>query len=129
MAKANGLTVGEVIAFTERVKAALLGAEADRRTVAALRQLVSGGGGSRGAGGLGRPTLASLRGGSPLRGAANDGRILELVRAKKDGVAAGDLIRTLRMNRKALNRALRRLRAGGKVKMTGKKRLARYFAT
>jgi hypothetical protein len=127
MPNKNGLTVGDVLAFAERVKAALESAEADRRTVAALRALVGGNGA-----GLSRAAFAR-RGGAGLRGRAQstsvaDGRILELVRGRKDGVVAGDLIKALRLNRKALNRALRRLRSEGKVKMTGKKRLARYFA-
>ncbi len=134
MAKANGLTVGEVMAFAARVKAALEGAETDRRTVAALRAMVTGGGGIRLAGRPGRPAggLGVGRRGS-FASAASDRKILELMKGlgkkSKDGVAAGDLIRSLRVNRKALNRTLRRLRDEGKVKMTGKKRLARYFLT
>jgi hypothetical protein len=127
MAKSNGLTVGEVMAFAARVKAALEGAESDRRTVAALRAMVTGSGSIRLAGRPGRPASAFGGVGRGFGSAASDKRILELMKGKKAGVAAGDLIKTLRVNRKALNRTLRRLRDEGKVKMTGKKRLARYF--
>jgi hypothetical protein len=133
MAKSNGLTVGEVMAFAARVKAALEGAESDRRTVAALRAMVTGSGSIRLAGRPGRP--ATSFGGRLALGrrgfasAASDKKILDLMKGKKSGVAAGDLIKSLRVNRKALNRTLRRLRDEGKVKMTGKKRLARYFLT
>lgn len=115
------------MAFAARVKAALEGAESDRRTVAALRAMVTGSGSIRLAGRPGRPASAFGGVGRGFGSAASDKRILELMKGKKAGVAAGDLIKTLRVNRKALNRTLRRLRDEGKVKMTGKKRLARYF--
>jgi hypothetical protein len=106
MAK-NGLTIAEVTAFAERVKAALAHADTDRRTVDALRALVRGedGGGKRGAG----------TNGTARTGRANDGRILSFVKSHKGGARVGDMIKTLGMNRKALARALQRLRAGGSI--------------
>lgn len=115
-------------AFAEKIKATLANAEADRRTVEALRALISGAGGR-----VGGRRGAAIGDGDEERGGrranvANDGRILEAVRASKEGVRVGDLMKVLRLNRKALTRALKRLRDSGQVRMTGEKRLARYHA-
>jgi DNA-binding transcriptional ArsR family regulator len=105
----------------------LAGAEADRRTVEALRALIAGGGARVGRRGLSIDDDAG-DGGGRRANVANDGRILEAVRGSKEGVRVGDLIKQLRLNRKALTRALKRLRDTGQVKMAGEKRLARYHA-
>jgi len=122
------LSIAEVEAFAEKIKATLANAEADRRTVEALRALIAGTGGR-----VGRRGAAITEGDDEGRGGrranvANDGRILEAVRGSKEGVRVGDLIKMLRLNRKALTRALKRLRDSGQVRMTGEKRLARYHA-
>jgi hypothetical protein len=121
------LTIAEVEAFADKMKAVLANAEADRRTVEALRALIAGGGGRRRAALLGDEGDEG-RGGGRRANAANDGRILEAVRGAKEGVRVGDLIKMLRLNRKALTRALKRLRDTGQVRMSGEKRLARYHA-
>ena len=122
------ITVAEIESFLDRVRATIASAEADRRTVQALRALVAG---SSRLGALPRGSATSRSEGAG-RGrpanVANDGRILELVRSAKDGIRVGELSKTLRMNRKALARTLKRLREGGQVRMTGEKRLARYHA-
>lgn len=126
------LTIADIEAFADKMKAVLAGAEADRRTVDALRALIAGGGGR-----AGRRAAAfgdegggdEGRGGGRRANAANDSRILEAVRGAKEGVRVGDLIKMLRLNRKALTRALKRLRDTGQVKMAGEKRLARYHAS
>ena len=110
----NALTIAEVNAFAQRVKAALENAETDRRTVEALRALVKGD--------------KQRTNGTARRGREFDDRILAFVRGQKTGAQVGDLIRQTGMNRKALTRVLARLRRDGSIKMTGAKRLARYFA-
>jgi len=127
----NLLTSAEVTAFADRLIATLEAAEADRRTLEALRTLAVGTGNSGSSGGqkraagqkakVERPTSRSVLGAH-----AQDQRILDEVRARKEGIAVGVLIDTLHMNRKALTRALKRLRDAGQVRMEGEKRLARY---
>jgi len=127
------LTSAEVTAFTQRLLATLAAADADRRMLRSLRELAAGFGASKGGGGQKPATVEKVKGAIRGKGRttaataqAHDQRILDEVRAKKDGIAVGALIESLRMNRKALTRALKRLRDAGAVKMEGEKRLARY---
>lgn len=115
----NGLTIAEVNAFAERIKAVLLDAETDRRTLEALRALVRGEGNG----------LARNGSRGPRMGRNMDGKVLEQVKAHKTGAQVGDLMKSLRMNRKAVSRALQRLRDAGSVKMVGTKRLARWIVS
>lgn len=110
------MTISEVNAFAEKVKAALLNAETDRRTVAALTDLVRG-----------EVTRRKGRIDEAMR--AKDGKVLAYVRGAQDGARVGDMIKSLKINRKALARALARLRDEGSIKMVGKRRLARYLAS
>lgn len=105
------LSVSDVTAFAERVRAALIGAEADRRTIEALTLFISGQAGEARRSGVAR---------------VSDEELLELVRAQKNGARAGDLLKATRMHTKALTRAMRRLREEGSIVMVGEKRTARY---
>ncbi len=123
MANTN-LTVAEVTAFAERVKAVLSNAEADRRTVAALRSLLGGGKGLPG----GSRDLGRRNG---VRGASNEkvqGKVLDYIKSQKNGARLGEVVDSLGLNRAVAARVMARLRQGGAVKLVGHKRLARYHA-
>ncbi len=118
----NGITIGEVNAFAEKVKALLENAEADRKTVIALRSLLGGRAGRAVSLGGGR------RGGR--RGRANaeavQGKVLEAVKRAKGGVRLGELVDDTGIGRATVQRALQKLRDAGSVKLVGQKRLAKY---
>jgi IclR helix-turn-helix domain len=116
----NALTVAEVTAFADRIKAALANAEADRRTVQALRSLLGGSGRAVNIG-LGR---RGKRGGSE----AAEGKVLEAVKGAKGGIRLGEIVDALGLNRAVAARALQKLRHKGEIKLVGHKRLAKYHA-
>jgi len=113
----NILTVAEVTAFADRIKAALANAEADRRTVQALRSLL---------GGSGRSVALIARG---RRGTEQtEAKVLEAVKSAKGGARLGEIVDTLGLNRATAARILQKLRQKGSVKLVGHKRLAKYHA-
>ncbi|HZS38780.1 MAG TPA: helix-turn-helix domain-containing protein [Polyangia bacterium] len=114
----NTLTVAEVTAFADRIKAALANAEADRRTVQALRSLLGGSGRAVNLG-LGR---GRGRGGSEQV----EAKVLEAVKSSKTGIRLGEIVDALGLNRAMAARALQKLRQKGEIKLVGHKRLARY---
>jgi DNA-binding transcriptional ArsR family regulator len=113
------LTLADIDLFAGKLRALVAQAETDRHTILTLRQLVGG-------------SLGAIIGGKlprALEGAsASDDQILSTVKQSKDGVRLGLLQRTLGMNRKALARALKRLRDKGLIKLVGEKRRAAYHA-
>ena len=117
----NGITTAEVSAFAERIKAALSNAEADRKTVLALQTLL------RSSGPLGR---GAALGGRRTRVSSDavQSKVLQALKGTRGGAQLGVLVDATRLGRNSVQRALQRLREAGKVKMVGKKRLARYHA-
>ncbi len=116
MAKSS-LTLAEVNAFAEKVKAVIQSAEQDQRTVQALRALLGG----KAAAAIGR-----IRGKSA---AASESKVLDVVKGSKQGVRVGEVVDALGINRAAAQRTLQKLRHAGQVKLVGHKRLAKYYAT
>ena len=115
MAKPS-LTVAEVNAFADKVKAIIQAAEQDQRTVQALRALLGG----KAAAAIGR-----IRGRSA---AVSEGKVLEVVKGNKQGVRVGEVVDELGISRAAAQRTLQKLRTAGQVKLVGHKRLAKYYA-
>ncbi len=117
----NTLTAAEVTAFAERIKAALANAEADRRTVQALRSLLGGGSGRAVNLGIGQ---GRGRGGAEQAQA----KVLDAIKGAKTGIRLGEIVDALGLNRALVARALQKLRQKGAIKLVGHKRLARYHA-
>jgi uncharacterized membrane protein len=119
----NGITVSEVNAFAEKIKTLLENAEADRKTVIALRALLGGS--------AGRAIALGGRRGA-RRGRANaeavKGKVLDAVKRAKGGARLGELVEDTGIGRATIQRALQKLRDAGSVKLVGQKRLAKYYA-
>lgn len=110
----TSLTVAEVNAFAEKIKAIITSAEQDRRTVQALRALLGG----KAAAAIGR-----IRG---RAAAVSEQKVLDVVKSSKGGVRVGEVVDALGINRAAAQRVLQKLRNAGSVKLVGHKRLAKY---
>jgi uncharacterized membrane protein len=117
----NGITIAEVTAFAEKVKAALASAEQDRRTVHALRSLLGGKG-------VSVAVKGEVQKSRRANAEAVQTKVMDAVKGSKGGVRVGEIVEETGISRAVVQRALQRLRDAGQVKLVGEKRLAKYHS-